>query len=140
MSDSIKKQQLLQELSRSTYATLRPSVLHGIGVFSIKDIPKGTKDVFSTHDAEWIKVSKEEVNALPDESIQLVENFCLYDEDHYYIPEYGFKVFDMAVFLNHSDHPNLISINDGEYFETTRDIICGEELLIDYGSIVTSNE
>ncbi len=139
MSDQIKKERLLQELLRSTYATLRPSKLHGIGVFAIKDIPQGTKDVFSNHDAEWIKVSKEEVNNLPEESIQLVENFCLYDKDHYYVPEYGFKVFDMVVFLNHSETPNLISINDGEYFETTRDIRCGEELLVDYGTIVASH-
>lgn len=135
----MKKMKLLEELAKSTYATLKPSPLHGIGVFAIKHIPKGCKDIFSTHEAEWIKVSKEEVNALPEESIQLVENFCLYDEDHYFIPEYGFKVFDMAVFLNHSDQPNIISINDGEYFETLRDIQIGEELLIDYGTIVSGN-
>jgi SET domain-containing protein len=65
-----------------------------------------------------------------------VENHCLYDEDHYFIPEYGFKLFDMIVFLNHSDEPNLRSVNDGENFESLRDILAGEELFIDYGSIV----
>jgi SET domain-containing protein len=42
----------------------------------------------------------------------------------------------MIVFLNHSDEPNLRSVNDGEYFESLRDILAGEELFIDYGSIV----
>jgi SET domain-containing protein len=42
----------------------------------------------------------------------------------------------LVVYLNHSDTPNLISINDGEYFEAIVDIAAGEELLIDYGTIV----
>jgi SET domain-containing protein len=49
-------------------------------------------------------------------------------------------MFDLAVYLNHSDQPNLISINDGEFFEAIRDISPGEELLIDYGTIVDSEE
>jgi SET domain-containing protein len=44
------------------------------------------------------------------------------------------------VYLNHSDQPNLISVNDGEFFEAIRDIEAGEELLIDYGTIVDSEE
>jgi SET domain-containing protein len=43
---------------------------------------------------------------------------------------------DLVNFLNHSDTPNIISINNGEFFETIRDIKQGEELLIDYGEIV----
>jgi SET domain-containing protein len=52
------------------------------------------------------------------------------------VPAHGFKVMDLSLFLNHSNTPNIISINDGDYFETTREIKAGEELFIDYGSIV----
>jgi SET domain-containing protein len=132
----MNKKDLLFELSNNTYTTLKPSGIHGIGVFAICDIPKGTKNIFSSDKSEWHKVEKKEVDALPGHAKALVENHCLYDEDHYFIPEYGFKLFDMIVFLNHSDEPNLRSINDGEYFESLRDILAGEELFIDYGSIV----
>lgn len=132
----MNKKDLLFELSHNTYATLKPSGIHGIGVFAICDIPKGTKNIFSSDKSEWHKVEKKEVDALPGHAKALVENHCLYDEDHYFIPEYGFKLFDMIVFLNHSDEPNLHSVNDGEYFESLRDILAGEELFIDYGSIV----
>ena len=74
--------------------------------------------------------------ALPSHTKFLVENYCLYDQDNYFVPDYGFKKMDVSLFLNHSDAPNIISINDGEYFEATRDIEAGEELLIDYGAIV----
>jgi SET domain-containing protein len=119
---------------------LKPSPLHGIGVFAITAIQKGERKIFSDHESEWIEVSKEEVDALPQHAKSLVENHCLFNETHYYIPEYGFKILDLAVYLNHSDQPNLISINDGEFFEAIRDIEAGEELLIDYGTIVDSEE
>ena len=130
------KEQLLSELRNDTYVIIKPSPLHGIGVFALRTIPKGQRGLFSKNIGEWIPISKKEVSELPQYSIDLVENYCLYDEENYFIPDYGFKVMDLVNFLNHSDTPNLISINDGEDFETTTEIAAGEELLIDYGSIV----
>ena len=135
-----KKDKLLQQLQHHTFATLKPSPLHGIGVFAITAIQKGERKIFSDHESEWIEVSKEEVDALPQHAKDLIENHCLFNETHYYVPEYGFKIFDLAVYLNHSDQPNLISVNEGEFFEAIRDIEAGEELLIDYGTIVDSEE
>ena len=85
---------------------------------------------------QWIPVSKSEVENLPAHAKALIENYCLYDEENYFIPDYGFKKMDLVNFLNHSDTPNVISINEGEFFEAIRDIKQGEELFIDYGEIV----
>jgi len=136
----MNKEALLKELSASTYVMIKPSPLHGIGVFAIRDIPKGTKNIFSKGVGDWIKVSKEEVDALPQHSKDLIENHCLFDEDFYFIPDYGFKLVDLVIYLNHSETPNVISLNDGEEFEAIRDIANGEELLVDYGTIVESQE
>ena len=136
----MNKEALLKELASSTYVMIKPSPLHGIGVFAIRDIPKGTKNIFSKGVGDWIKVSKEEVDALPQHSKDLVENHCLFDEDHYFIPDYGFKLVDLVIYLNHSETPNVISLNEGEEFEAIRDIANGEELLVDYGTIVESEE
>ncbi len=134
------KEALLKDLHQDTYVMIKPSPLHGIGVFAIRDIPKGTRDLFSQGVGEWIKLTIAEVEALPKHSRDLVENHCLFDEDHYYVPDYGFKLVDLVVYLNHSDTPNVISFNEGEYFEATRDIAAGEELLVDYGTIVDCAE
>ena len=134
------KEALLKDLHQSTYVMIKPSPLHGIGVFAIRDIPKGTKDLFSQGVGEWIKLSIAEVEALPRHSRDLVENHCLFDEDYYYVPDYGFKLVDLVIYLNHSDTPNVVSINEGEQFEAIRDIAIGEELLVDYGTIVDSKE
>jgi len=85
---------------------------------------------------QWITLSKKEVDALPAHAKLLIENYCLFDEEQYYVPEKGFKALDVSLFLNHSETPNVISIDDGNYFETLREIAEGEELLIDYGTIV----
>ena len=136
----MKRQALIKQLAESTYVMIQPSTIHGIGVFAIRDIPKGTQDIFSQGFGDWIEVSREEVEALPEHSRALVENHCLFDEKSYFIPEYGFKMVDLVIYLNHSDTPNVISINDGERFEAIRDIKVGEELFVDYGTIVEGEE
>ena len=136
----MKKEALLKQLQSQTYVMIKPSPLHGIGVFAIRDIPKGTSNIFSKGVGDWIKVSKEEVEALPQHSKDLVENHCLFDEDSYFVPEYGFKLVDLVIYLNHSETPNVISLNEGEQFEALVDIKVGEELLVDYGTIVECDE
>lgn len=130
------KEKLLLELSQHTYAMLKPSPVHGIGVFAIRDIPKGCKNIFSNNVGEWIKLPIADVEKLPNHSRQLIETYCLYDEENYFVPDYGFKLMDMVNYLNHSSTPNIISVNDGEYFEALTDIPEGAELLVNYGEIV----
>jgi SET domain-containing protein len=132
------KEELLQELVSNTWVMIRPSPIEGIGVFALQDIPKGCRSMFSqaNEQEQWIPVPKAEVENLPAHAKALIENYCLYDDEHYFVPDYGFKKMDLVNFLNHSDSPNIISINDGEFFETIRHIEKGEELVIDYGEIV----
>ena len=132
------KEELLNELAGNTWVMLKPSSIEGIGVFALRDIPEGCREMFGKPDApdEWITVSKIEVDSLPAHAQFLVGNYCLYDEANYFVPAQGFKKVDVSLFLNHADEPNIISVDDGDYFETTRDIKQGEELLIDYGEIV----
>ncbi len=132
------KAELLQELASNTWVMIRPSAIEGIGVFALRDIPKGCREMFSKANAheQWITVPKIEVADLPEHSRALIENYCLYDEENYFIPDYGFKKMDLVNYLNHADTPNVISINDGEFFEAISDIKKGEELFIDYAEIV----
>jgi SET domain-containing protein len=131
----MNKAALLQELQTDNYVMLKPSPVHGIGVFAIRDIPKGCRSIFSKGTGGWVRISFEEVEQLPAHSRNLIETYCLYDETHYFVPDYGFKLMDLALYLNHSSTPNIASVNEGEAFEALRDISTGEELLVDYGTI-----
>src|SRR3954469_23065545 len=99
----MKKETLLNELRNNTCIILKPSPVAGIGVFALTDIKKEQRNIFSNDQSEWIKVTKEEVLQLPAHSKALIENFCLYDDENYFIPEYGFKIVDLVIYLNHAD-------------------------------------
>ena len=133
------KQALLDQLKNDTLVMLRPSPVQGIGVFAISEIAKGRRGLFSNDNSKWLKIHKDEINQLPEHSKYLVENHCLYDDQYYFVPEYGFKMVDLVIYLNHSDTPNIVSINDGEDFEAIRTIEAGEELFVDYGDIVDAH-
>jgi SET domain-containing protein len=130
------KEKLIHLLQQETLVALKASPIHGIGVFALVDIPMGCRTMFSKGTGEWLKLTYDEVKILPQHSIDLIENFCLYDEEGYFVPEYGFKLMDLVVYLNHSDTPNVISVNEGEYFEAIEDIKTGDELFVDYGTLV----
>ncbi len=130
------KERLLDELSHHHYVMIKPSPVHGIGVFAVVDIPKDCTQMFSKEDGQWTKLSFDEVNALPEASRYMIETYCLYDDTNYFVPADGFKKMDIALYLNHSETPNIASVNEGAEFITLREIKKGEELLVDYGTIV----
>ena len=131
---------LFQQLQHQTYIRLSSSPVHGIGVFAIQKIPKGCRNIFSKYSGEWIKLPIKEVEKLPEHSRSLIETYCLFDEENYFVPESGFKTIDPVIYLNHSAQPNIISINDGEEFEALVDIYPGQELLVNYGHLVEGME
>ena len=135
----MNKADLLRELNNHTYVMLQPSTINGVGVFALQNIPVGCSEMFSKPNIndEWITLSKNEVDELPSHAKFLVGNYCLYDDDeNYFVPAEGFKKIDLSLFINHSITPNIISINDGDYFEAIKNIEIGEELVLDYGQIV----
>jgi SET domain-containing protein len=129
------KEELLCELDE-IYLQLRPSPVHGIGVFAIKDIPKGCRNMFSKDQGEWMEIPIKEVEAMPAHLRSLIENYCLFDDLNYFVEASGYKKPDLSFFLNHSASPNIISLNEGEFFEAINDIKAGEELFVDYGELV----
>jgi SET domain-containing protein len=134
------KNALLSQLQNNFYVALQPSAVHGIGVFAIRDIPQGCRDMFAPEEGEWIALSFEEVEALPEHSRNFIETYFLYDDKQYFLPAHGCKLMDVASYLNHSGTPNIISVNDGACFEAIRGIKKGEELFVDYGTIVEEVE
>ena len=130
------KLNLLNEIINNTNVVLRPSSVAGVGVFALRDIPKGCRDMFSKPhpNDNWIKIPLTEVENLPEHAKFLIWNYCLFDDENYFVPDYGFKKLDLCLFLNHSDNPNVKSIKGGDYFEAVRDIASGEELFLYYGA------
>lgn len=66
--DNMNKAALLAELATITYVMIKPSPIEGIGVFAIRDIPKGCRSIFSNPEnkqEEWLKITRAEIDLLP---------------------------------------------------------------------------
>ena len=68
MSKDLKETLILRRLER-VYCKLAPSPIHGVGIFAIKDIPKGTNPFVDSYMAqEAIVVNKRPAKRNPDKS------------------------------------------------------------------------
>lgn len=115
------------------YARLKPSKLHGVGVFAIRNIPKRTS-LFGGDDSKlsWKKRRTLKLEALPPEIKKLYNQFCLIKDkgETYGCPE-SFNLMTISWYLNHSKTPNIGCDKNYNFF-ALRDIKAGEELTVDY--------
>jgi len=113
----------------SLYTRLKPSSIHGVGVFAITEIPKGTY-VFPDDDEAIVWVDKKDVEHLPPAIKEFYEDFAIIKGDKYGSPRH-FDALTTSWYLNHSTRPNIAA--DKQYkFYALRDIQAGEELTADY--------
>jgi SET domain-containing protein len=113
------------------YARLQPSRIHGVGVFAIKDIPKGTS-IFPEDNEELVWIHKRMFRNLEPEARKLYDDFCIIRGDLYGCPR-SFNRLTPAWYFNESSTPNVAA--DKAYrFYALRGIKKGEELTVDYAS------
>ena len=111
------------------YVRLRPSRIHGIGVFAIRDIPKGTY-VFRGDTGDMVWVSKVSTKGLDVETRKLYRDFCVSRNGTYGCPS-NFNLLSPAWYLNHSKKPNVAADRNYDFYSIRR-IRRGEELTADY--------
>lgn len=110
---------------------LRPSRIHGIGVFVTQDVKAGT--ILWQFDSRIDRVYCEaEIASLPERMQRFVRTYSTWNAQ----AELWVLCGDNGRHFNHSDTPN--SISDGIAFGTDRaacDIAAGTELTSDYSTI-----
>jgi len=133
---------LIKNLKNDTYCRLKPDGFGGIGVFAIKDIPKGINP-FKLSNGECvsyklINVPIKVVKKLPSGVRKMVEAFYDYDEDtkSYTIIQPGLNAHDITFYMNTSDKPNIDIIESKKCtllsFRTNKKIKSGQQLFINY--------
>ncbi|MFM7523696.1 MAG: SET domain-containing protein-lysine N-methyltransferase [Betaproteobacteria bacterium] len=125
------KQRLHQHLKHEVYCKLGVSTIHGVGVFALRDIPKGIHPLQSMASRKEKKFSRAELKEIPGSVRKHLADFCLIESGRVFVPEIGMNAVNISVYLNHSKTPNLF-FNKQEVLEALRDITRGEELTIDY--------
>ena len=132
MEDKLKKL-IIKRLS-NTYCRLKVSNINGVGVFAVRDIPKGINPFKGIPDQEWIKIKMEELAHLDKEILKMIDDFLVIKKNNtVLVPEFGLNGMDISFFLNHSDNPNIKRNPNGE-FVTIREIKKDEEITVSYST------
>ncbi|OGZ72801.1 MAG: hypothetical protein A2908_00265 [Candidatus Staskawiczbacteria bacterium RIFCSPLOWO2_01_FULL_38_12b] len=131
----IKQKIRILENLKNTYCRLKPSKVEGVGVFAIKNIPKGINPFKGVKKQKWHKFQISELKILGKEILSLIDSFFVIHKDgSVYISDSGLNGMDISYFLNDSRHPNVKTINDGENFITLKKIKKGGELTVAYAT------
>ena len=128
---------LIKDLEENVYCRLQPSKVNGIGVFAIRDIPKG-KELFRNYlnyQLTPVPVKMIRENKKIDEAVKkLADDVSPEHKGMLYLYRQGLNAIDISFFLNHSRKPNVATKEDNWSFFAARNIRKGEELFSDYGT------
>jgi uncharacterized protein len=113
------------------YTRLAPSKIHGVGVFAILQIKKGTY-IFHGDDEEMVWINKSKLKNIPKAIKKLYIDFCVKDGNKYGCPN-NFNQLTIAWYLNNSKNPNVVCDKDYNFY-AKRDIKKGEELTANYST------
>lgn len=119
-----KTKQAIDLINEIVKLQLRPSAVHGVGVFALRDIKKG-ETLYADIIPHQFDVPYAKFNLL-DPTIRdiLLGHFPLITEGSHFM----YPVTKMSAFLNHSDTPNY----DAKKDVALRKIKASEEVLEDY--------
>lgn len=109
-------------LNHVVWCRIAPSPIHGVGVFAIRDIPKGTK--VAGGNSYYSRTNEEYI--LPEIWAIMQDRWCLLEKSEV-LPNPNWDAV-LQRFMNHSATPNT----DG--FCALRDIKKGEEVTEDFTS------
>jgi uncharacterized protein len=134
------KKSLIGNLQNDIYCRISTSETHGVGVFAIKDIPKGTNPFKysggNCFNQKIIDISADEVKKLDPGVKKIVQDFYHKSDNIYGIPYHGPNSQDISFYMNTSNTPNVGIYSDKKCtmmaFKTLHQIKKGEELFINY--------
>jgi SET domain-containing protein len=116
------------------YTRIRRSRIHGVGVFAIRRIKKGTL-IFQNDDQEIEWIESKDIQKLAPEVRKLYDDFCIIkDGGKTYGCPSSFNTLTVSWYLNEpwrNQKPN-VECRDDYMFYAARDIAVGEELTVDY--------
>ncbi len=128
----MQKKEVLKRL-KETFCRLAPSKISGVGVFAIRDIPKGANPFKRERNQKWEKFKLSELKNLDKNILKMIDDFYVIEKDNtVMIPEYALNGMGISFFLNHSKKTNMITKDEGYTFLTKRKIKKGEELTVAY--------
>lgn len=129
---------IIKDLEKNIYCRIAPSLIHGVGVVAIRNIPEGIDPFFGSNtmdDENMVKIPAKDIFSNPkisQEAKDMVKAFYSFDGDIVWFPNCSLNAIDISFFLNHSENPNTRYDDAKGGFLTLRKIEKGEELTSNY--------
>lgn len=117
---------MVEHLNNTVYCTIKPSPIHGIGVFAIRDIPKGTAFAEESPEIVCASLTEDEFDRLLPEVQHEILEHTVFIENEPLVFISPNSACNFRSYMNHADEPNT----DGHV--ALRDITKGEELTEDF--------
>ncbi len=137
------KEDIIKDLESNIYCRIQRSPIHGVGVFAIRDIPKGANPFVTFIDIDVVPVPEKEIMGnprIPEAVKEIVKAFYAIRNGNIYCDARSLNEINISYFLNHAEKPNLDveEINEETHFTANRNIQAGEELTTDYSKFSDS--
>jgi SET domain-containing protein len=126
----MNKKQLMKHLHEEVFCRVAPSKIHGVGLFAVKHIPKGTDPFLNSLEDKSVKLSLADMDTLEPGVRKIVHDMSGFEDNTYHVHAYGFNIIHPLFFINHSKDFNIVT--EGLRYIAARDIEVGEELTVDY--------
>lgn len=135
-------EKLIRDLEENVFCRLKPGAF-GVGVFAIRDIPKGTNPFKMFNEGDFVEAPSKVVfdnPNIPDTVKELVNDMYVVEGGIIYLNSFGLNSINLSYFLNHSETPNMGTEDGADSFISLRDIKAGEELFVNYYTYSENNE
>ena len=131
---------IVDYLKNEIWFRVKPSKIHGVGLFAIRDIPKGT-NIFVEYDGDSSRNVKVDLLFEIHQNIKtLIHDYFITQKINnnlcYYVTISDVWKWGQMYYMNHSNNPNV----DGWTGITIKDIKESEELFEDYDSLTKKEE
>lgn len=129
---------VISHLRDDVYVRLSASEISGVGVFALRQIPRGI-DPFQEEKLglSFLKIRASKImddERIPTSIKKYVHDMCSCRDGLLNIPAFGFNGIMPLYYLNHSLRPNMEVEPRTGYFRSLRRIREGEELTVNYST------
>ena len=121
---------VIHNIKENTWARIKPSRIHGVGVFSIRNIKAGTS-IFPETNTHFEFITWNQLGHVTPAVRRMIHDFFVDNEFGFWCPNHSLNQLNISFYLNHSLDPNCYHNESGEIF-AIKDIRIGMELTLNY--------
>ena len=121
---------VLHNIKENTWARIKPSKIHGVGVFAVRKISSGT-NLFPETKVNFDFITWNQLGTVAPGVRKMIHDFFVDNEFGFWCPDQSMNQLNLSFYLNHSTNPNCFHNESGEIF-AIKDIPIGQELTLNY--------